>query len=88
MKNQLKKSSPSINCVQPASTLGFKPELQALSPLIDSVQTASILGLKPETLAQMRWRNDKRLPWVKLGKAVRYKMSDIQAFIDANTVNG
>lgn len=60
-------------------------ELQAL---FDSKQTASILCLKPATLAQMRWRGDHRLPWVKLGKAVRYKMSDIQAFIDTNTVNG
>ncbi|MFT7056354.1 MAG: putative DNA-binding transcriptional regulator AlpA [Roseivirga sp.] len=62
--------------------------LQTPTSLIDSVQAALILGLKPATLAQMRWRNDKRLPWVKLGKAVRYKTSDIQAFIDSNTVNG
>ena len=60
-------------------------ELQAL---MDSKKTAGILGFKEATLAQMRWRNDKRLAWVKLGKAVRYKMSDVQAFIDANTVNG
>lgn len=60
-------------------------ELQAL---IDSKKTAGILDLKEATLAQMRWRNDRRLPWVKLGKAVRYKMADVQAFIDANTING
>ena len=60
-------------------------ELQAL---IDSKQTALILGLKEPTLAQMRWRGDKRLPWVKLGKVVRYKKADVQAFIDSSTVNG
>ncbi|MEL0646516.1 helix-turn-helix domain-containing protein [Pseudoalteromonas agarivorans] len=60
-------------------------ELQAL---IDSKQAAHILGLKEPTLAQMRWRGDKRLPWVKLGKVVRYKLEDVKAFIDINTVNG
>jgi hypothetical protein len=37
-------------------------------------------------LAQFRWRGDKRLPWVKLGTAIRYKLSDIEAFIERSTV--
>lgn len=88
MKNQLKTSTPLPDSAQKASIRCLKPELQIPEPLLNSDQTASILGFKEATLAQMRWRNDKRLPWVKLGKAVRYKVSDIQAFIDANTVNG
>jgi predicted DNA-binding transcriptional regulator AlpA len=54
--------------------------------LISAGETADILGLKESTLAQFRWRGDKRLPWVKLGTAIRYKLSDIEAFIERSTV--
>tara|TARA_R110002124_G_scaffold272468_1_gene441632 strand:- start:8986 stop:9159 length:174 start_codon:yes stop_codon:yes gene_type:complete len=51
-------------------------------------ETAQILKLKESTLAQFRWRGDTRLPWVKLGTAIRYKLSDIEAFIERSTVGG
>ncbi|MGK0373467.1 MAG: putative DNA-binding transcriptional regulator AlpA [Glaciecola sp.] len=56
--------------------------------LITAGKTADILGLKESTLAQYRWRGDTRLPWVKLGKAIRYKLSDIEAYIEGSTVSG
>jgi predicted DNA-binding transcriptional regulator AlpA len=56
--------------------------------LLSAGETAAILGLKESTLAQFRWRGDKRLPWVKLGKAIRYKLTDIEAFIERSTVGG
>ncbi|MEH6594012.1 MAG: helix-turn-helix domain-containing protein [Colwellia polaris] len=54
--------------------------------LISAGQAAEILGLKESTLAQFRWRGDKRLPWVKLGKSIRYKLSDIESFIERSTI--
>jgi len=54
--------------------------------LLSAGETANILGLKESTLAQFRWRGDKRLPWVKLGKSIRYKLSDIEEFIESSTV--
>lgn len=54
--------------------------------LLSAGQAAEILGLKESTLAQFRWRGDKRLPWVKLGKSIRYKLTDIEAFIERSTV--
>jgi predicted DNA-binding transcriptional regulator AlpA len=54
--------------------------------LISADIAADILGLKESTLAQYRWRGDTRLPWVKLGKTIRYKLSDIEAYIDRSTV--
>lgn len=54
--------------------------------LISAGKAADILGLKESTLAQYRWRGDTRLPWVKMGKAIRYKLSDIEAYIDQSTV--
>lgn len=57
-----------------------------INKLLSPKQTAEILCLKETTLAQFRWRGDKRLPWVKLGTAIRYKSSDIEAFIERSTV--
>ncbi len=57
-----------------------------LDKLLSAKETAEILGLKIGTLAQLRWKGDARLPWVKVGKSVRYKLSDIEAFIEVNTV--
>ncbi len=54
--------------------------------LLSAGETADILGLKESTLAQFRWRGDKRLPWVKLGKSIRYKLADIEDFIERCTV--
>ena len=54
--------------------------------MISAGQAAEILGLKESTLAQFRWRGDKRLPWVKLGKSIRYKLSDIESFIERSTI--
>ncbi len=56
--------------------------------LISAGKTAEILGLKESTLAQYRWRGDTRLPWVKMGKSIRYKLTDIEAYIEKNTVCG
>lgn len=54
--------------------------------LLSAGETANILGLKESTLAQFRWRGDKRLPWVKLGKSIRYKLTDIEDFIERSTI--
>ena len=58
-----------------------------INKLLSAGETAAILGLKESTLAQFRWRGDKRLPWVKLGKSIRYKLADIEAFIERCTVS-
>ncbi len=54
--------------------------------LLSAGKTAEILGLKESTLAQKRWRGDLSLPWIKLGTAIRYKLSDIDAYIERCTV--
>ena len=56
--------------------------------LLSAGETADILGLKESTLAQQRYRGCKNLPWVKLNKSIRYKLEDIEAYIERCTVNG
>jgi excisionase family DNA binding protein len=54
--------------------------------LLTPEEAAKILGLSVETLNV--WRATKRynLPYVKTGRLVRYKHSDIEAFIQARTI--
>ncbi|MHC1744977.1 MAG: helix-turn-helix domain-containing protein [Syntrophobacteraceae bacterium] len=58
-----------------------------ISNLITEKQAAQILGLSIQTL-----RNDRatrrRIPYVKLGKSVRYRQEDIAAVIEAGRIAG
>jgi predicted DNA-binding transcriptional regulator AlpA len=55
--------------------------------LLDDAESAKFLGLKnPKTLAV--WRSTKRypIPYVKLGRMVRYRKKDLQALLDSKVV--
>lgn len=56
-----------------------------LKNLLTRQEAATYLGCKPNTLAL--WKCTKRysLPYVKIGKNIRYKLSDLREFIDKNT---
>jgi excisionase family DNA binding protein len=56
----------------------------AMPPLLTTEQTAQILGISPSTLAKARVFGGK-LPFVKLGRSVRYRLEDILSFIDQQT---
>jgi excisionase family DNA binding protein len=57
------------------------------NPLLDEAKTAEVLGVTKGTLQV--WRSTKRypLPYVKVGRSVRYRMSDIEAFLQQRTVS-
>ena len=54
--------------------------------LLTQREAAEILGLQPQTLAVWRVRRRYPLPWVKVGGSVRYRMCDLEAFLEARTV--
>ena len=56
--------------------------------LLDQAQAAEILGVVPETLQV--WRSTRRysLPYVKVGRLVRYRESALRRFIELRTVGG
>lgn len=60
--------------------------LSPVDPLLNEQQTAEMLDVKPTTLQV--WRSTKRYPlaYVKTGRNVRYRLSAINAFLDARTV--
>lgn len=57
-------------------------------PLRDEAQAAAFLDVKPTTLQV--WRCTKRypLPFVKVGRLVRYRQSDLDAFLRSRTQGG
>lgn len=56
--------------------------------LLSSEETAEFLGTTVGTLAT--WRSTKRydLRWVKIGRKVRYRMSDVIQWIESRTQDG
>lgn len=54
-------------------------------PLRNEVESAQFLGVKPTTL--QIWRCTKRypLPYIKVGRLVRYRQSALDAFLTART---
>ena len=49
--------------------------------LMDERAAAILVGVKVETLQRWRWAK-KGLPFLKIGRCVRYRHSDIVAFLD------
>ncbi len=60
--------------------------LQNLPALMNDAETAAMLGIKPGSLPV--WRSTRRypLPWIKVGRLVRYRRDDVLAFLESRTV--
>lgn len=57
-----------------------------LPALLTEEQAAEFLNFKPQTLALWRCTHRVSLPWVRVGRNVRYRREDVLAFISENTV--
>jgi hypothetical protein len=60
--------------------------LQDQSKLLSPDRAAQVLDTTTQTLANWRATGRYVLPYVKVGRLVRYRQSDLTAFITANTV--
>lgn len=49
---------------------------------------ARYLGVKDQTLRAWRSNGAVKIPFVKLGRAVIYRLADLDAFIERNRVAG
>jgi len=56
------------------------------SPLVNAGEAAAMLGVTTGTLSV--WRCVKRydLPFVKVGRSIRYRLSDLETFLERRTV--
>lgn len=50
--------------------------------LLDDKQAASVLKTKPATLSVWRTTGRYNLPYIKIGRLVRYRAGDLKAFIN------
>jgi excisionase family DNA binding protein len=53
-------------------------------PFYNRDQAAMYLGVSPGTLANWHSSKSRRVPYVKIGRYVRYRPKDLEAFIEAN----
>lgn len=62
--------------------------LMPQSDLLNNEEAASYLGVAPNSLAV--WRATKRypLPYIKVGRLVKYRRVDLDAFLDSRRVTG
>ena len=61
------------------------PSFAVTDRMLTEAEAADVLGIRPQTLSV--WRCCKRyaLPYIKCGRLVRYRMSDVQRFIESRT---
>ncbi len=52
---------------------------------VDDKQAAQVLGVKASTLSVWRSTGRYNLPFVKVGRLVRYRVADLAAFLAAHT---
>jgi len=51
---------------------------------LDEKEAAACLGQRPKTLEAWR-RTGRELPFIKLGRSIRYRLSDVLACVERNT---
>ena len=56
-------------------------------PLRTRRETAKQLRVREQTLASWHCNGRYNLPVIKVGRSVRYRQSDIDAFLDSRTVS-
>ncbi len=60
----------------------------ASSKLLTRAEAAEYLGLRIQTLAVWAITGRYGLPMVKVGRSVRYRQSDLDAWLESRTVGG
>ena len=54
--------------------------------LLNTEQASKVLGMKSKSLANSRYTGTGvQIPFIKLGNLVRYKVSDLQRYLENNT---
>lgn len=53
--------------------------------LFTRAQAAAYLGVSPSSLATWACRQTHPIPYIKIGRSVRYRRADLDAFLEHNT---
>lgn len=57
-------------------------------PLLTESEAAIALGLQRQTLAVRRCRGNPLLPFIRIGRSIRYRPDDISALVDGKSIGG
>jgi len=57
------------------------------SPLLKNTEAANLLKIKPETLAVWRAEHRYNIPFIKVGRSVRYRLSDLEVWLESREGN-
>jgi len=55
--------------------------------LIDQTAAGKLLSIPPATLQKWRSTGENNLPFIKIGRAVRYNTADLREWVAAHTHN-
>lgn len=66
--------------------LALIPETSETSPLMSAAQAAAYLSVEVATLSVWRCTARYGLPYLKIGRLVRYRKADLDAFLEARRV--
>jgi excisionase family DNA binding protein len=54
--------------------------------LLTAVEAAALLRVKPQTMAIWRSSHRHALPYIRVGSSIRYRLSDLQRWLQERTV--
>jgi excisionase family DNA binding protein len=66
----------------PADVIHARPEL------LSTVEAAAYLGLTPHALEVWRCTGRHQIPFIKVGRLVRYRQNDLDRWLESRLVNG
>lgn len=55
-------------------------------PLLTENEAAELLGIKPQTLSVWRCHKRYSLPFIRVGRRIRYRRSACERFLESRTV--
>lgn len=59
--------------------------IQARPVMLTEPEAADYLSVKPNTLSQWRVTGRYNLPYVKVGRHIRYRLADLEAWVASRT---
>lgn len=55
--------------------------------LVDQFVAARLINTKPSTLQKWRCTGENNIPFVKIGRSVKYRTSDLREYVERHTHN-
>ncbi len=74
--------------MQTQSALSEVLKSQTAVPLLTPKEAAKHIGVTPRTLAVWRCVGRYNIPYIKVGRLVKYRKSALDAFLDRRTIGG